>query len=326
LTKSKIFDTSQIISTDRYSKSGCSNQTSRPALKFEDLGNISPFLQKKLNALAGKTKTQSSGNCKINPNCVGVLIALHKIVSQRLLYGLRALEKLSSPIAFTQCPKCDHVGLSLLTTSTKQNFSPKFTQKIISILPNRLTSLKNAVRSNPTKKLTENYTNYINYPKENLENSFKKYDHNYYTSKSSGILRENNVEKVLDLDITNVKRIKTKINCKKGVDALKECIKGTFKAVFQKIELFYDDSVIEYEPNPTSQPSVLKSNTLDHKSSSVNCNTSIIQRKNWNIIENVSKFQCSSQIQTIAFKILHTRLNKIIFRRKLHIFIHLFYI
>lgn len=40
----------------------------------------------------------------------------------------------------TQCEKCGHIGLNFLTSSTKENFSPRFLDKIRQLLPSRSTT------------------------------------------------------------------------------------------------------------------------------------------------------------------------------------------
>ena len=41
----------------------------------------------------------------------------------------------SDPLGFTRCPKCDHIGLSLLATSTQGNPSPTFLDKVKKMPP-----------------------------------------------------------------------------------------------------------------------------------------------------------------------------------------------
>ena len=135
-SKVKNLDCSQGLLTDRNSVFGNNSQISKRIVKNDEkLATMTPFLQKKLNLLAGVRAKLNTSETKKNSNCAGIIITVNKILSQRLLFGLRSLEKLCiNPIAFTQCPRCDHVGLSLLTSSTKGKISPKFFQKIVWLL------------------------------------------------------------------------------------------------------------------------------------------------------------------------------------------------
>ena len=56
----------------------------------------------------------------------------------------------SDPLAFTRCPKCDHVGLSLLTTSTQGNLSPRFLDKVKKMLPSKARTYKLTASCAPT--------------------------------------------------------------------------------------------------------------------------------------------------------------------------------
>lgn len=59
---------------------------------------------------------------------------------------------LADMLALTQCPNCKHVGVSLLTTSTKEQLSPKFMTKIRNLLPSN-TETTSARRETRTPSL-----------------------------------------------------------------------------------------------------------------------------------------------------------------------------
>lgn len=125
--------------------------------KFKDkLDTLSPFMQKKLENLSmNKTNKTihyrdqsfydkySSFWAKPKTSLTEIrLFALifEKMKARILRNAFRKIDKVentSSPIAATICPKCSHVGLTLLTTSTKENLSPRFMEKIKLLLPSK---------------------------------------------------------------------------------------------------------------------------------------------------------------------------------------------
>ena len=55
--------------------------------------------------------------------------------SQLSYHAKQSSLALSDMLALTQCPNCKHIGVSLLTTSTKEQLSPKFMLKVRNLLP-----------------------------------------------------------------------------------------------------------------------------------------------------------------------------------------------
>ena len=226
LSRSKISDHSYVVNTDRHKKAGVSSNSSRNQIKIDEkFDHISPFLQKKLDALSiTRNKPQVSNYCKINCNGLGIILLLSKLYSQRLLFAIRSFEQHHSPIAFTQCPRCDHVGLSLLTKSTKQQLSPRFHQKILSILPSKPISSYNRKETPKEKNYDTNKVPFgIN--KQNTSDKYIGYqDYKETSFNNSSILKENRIEIAPKLDINNIKRARLKINCKKVVVMLQNYV------------------------------------------------------------------------------------------------------
>lgn len=55
--------------------------------------------------------------------------------SQLSYHAKQSSMALSDMLALTQCPHCKHIGVSLLTSSTKEQLSPKFMMKVRNMLP-----------------------------------------------------------------------------------------------------------------------------------------------------------------------------------------------
>jgi hypothetical protein len=126
----------------------------------ERIRTISPFLQKKLEALKSArttrvrlfeklkgtdttpfttTRRQESHHQR-DLGCLRLSAALLSVL--RVTFAnIRRIRRpapkldLSQILALTQCSHCCNVGLTLLTTSTKEKFSPRFLEKVRMILP-----------------------------------------------------------------------------------------------------------------------------------------------------------------------------------------------
>lgn len=137
-----------------------------PSVK-ERLRTISPFLQKKLEALKTARTTRVRLFEKLKGNETGpwsttrrkeekhaAELAAMKLSTTVNRYLREVFAKmrsgkcnkprpvlgnidLSQLLAFTQCSHCNAVGLTLLTSSTKENLSPKFLEKVKMLLPSR---------------------------------------------------------------------------------------------------------------------------------------------------------------------------------------------
>jgi len=121
---------------------------------FENkLGSTTPHIQKKLDIL-----TTSRGNKPLKANKTfyekysriwkkpkqnkASALALHQTLSKLQLKlvvsvfsELKPSQTQPNPLAAVKCPKCSYAGLQLLTSSTKENISPRFMDKIKLILP-----------------------------------------------------------------------------------------------------------------------------------------------------------------------------------------------
>ena len=112
--------------------------------------NMPPYIQKKSNNLNSNQVFESNSDTsfyekyskiwlKTSTSVSSIkifLLTISKNHKKVLGLAFRKFSKtISDPLAFTMCPKCNHIGLSLLTTSTKNNLSPRFLDKIRGILP-----------------------------------------------------------------------------------------------------------------------------------------------------------------------------------------------
>ena len=344
-SKVKNLDCSQGLLTDRNSVFGNNSQISKRIVKNDEkLATMTPFLQKKLNLLAGVRAKLNTSETKKNSNCAGIIITVNKILSQRLLFGLRSLEKLCiNPIAFTQCPRCDHVGLSLLTSSTKGKISPKFFQKIVSILPKGAKNEKckqnketNNEKNSEKSSFFENNQNFSPFCKkiekipsflDGKSPCFSQNEKQNYSTKSlqkepsKRILKENNSQKV---PLLNLKRGKFKINCKKGLNILLLYTDNRLRWAFELIQSLAYSSIIEYDYADDFESKLGRKYTFGYVEPPESCEISKIEQKNFKIYEDSFFLECPSpnQTQKTAFKILYSRIQKILFRRKLHIFMN----
>lgn len=70
-----------------------------------------------------------------------LVLIIQKVLSKRVNYSMKVIQKIEksepNPLAITRCPHCNHVGLTLLTSSTKEQLSPRFNQKILQLLPSK---------------------------------------------------------------------------------------------------------------------------------------------------------------------------------------------
>lgn len=96
----------------------------------------------------------------ISKASISYLGLLYKKLCQKWkIHAWKAFLKLipdpnDSPLAFTLCSKCGTASLTLLTTSTQDNLSPRFISKVKSILPK---GTKSSSIPNNSKKNTENF-------------------------------------------------------------------------------------------------------------------------------------------------------------------------
>mmetsp|Transcript_6471 Transcript_6471/g.11296 ORF Transcript_6471/g.11296 Transcript_6471/m.11296 type:complete len:445 (+) Transcript_6471:615-1949(+) len=128
----------------------------------------SGFLQKRLDALnSGRTNSTQRKRHKLfekvaekpkqapskqtqAKNCLGAL-KLKAYLIKRLRSAYSSLwfynpvvseEPVENSVALTRCPRCSFAGLTLLTSSTKENLSPRFANKIKALLPSQMSMTK----------------------------------------------------------------------------------------------------------------------------------------------------------------------------------------
>jgi hypothetical protein len=156
----KLYDGTKSSRVSSQDKQYCA----RPVSKKLEVESLSSSLHPGANTSFYQKYSKIWLKTSIPPISIKFLaLCLSKIRLNQLGRTFRELNKASSdPIAFTQCPKCEYVGLTLLTKSTKDNFSPKFLDKIKSILPKRRQKFKLNTSCAPT-----------DYEKVSVENSPK---------------------------------------------------------------------------------------------------------------------------------------------------------
>ncbi|CAG9315060.1 unnamed protein product [Blepharisma stoltei] len=139
--------------------------------KFKDkIDTLSPFLQKKIENLGTNKHNRTcefketslydkySSFWKKPKNSASdvklFLYIFEKMKARRLRDSLRILDKRSNdlPFAATICPRCNYVGLTLLTTSTKEKLSPRFLDKIKMILPSKTNAVYTTVQPTQEEK------------------------------------------------------------------------------------------------------------------------------------------------------------------------------
>ena len=276
------------------------------------------------------------------------VVVLSKLRQKVIGRSFRLLSLIQSdPLAFTRCPKCDHIGLTLLTTSTKDHLSPRFLENIKAILPSKPQNCKKNLQSSfekekigsfsKRKKEISNKNSLVLFTedhspeKKNLISDLSEIQPNPYflssLSSPEGFQKskENRICKAKDeisFDISRdsidmfkdansygciQKKTVPKLNFSDLVtnnpDGLKidkerllMCVKNIF---FKRIQLGFDKikGTTKFEKSKTQ---IVTSNKTDEKN-----NLGKIQQR---MISNSKK---------TAFKILNSRLEKFIFRRKM---------
>ncbi|OMJ76589.1 hypothetical protein SteCoe_23998 [Stentor coeruleus] len=315
IPKGKFLENSQ-YSGDRYGKCSRSGSNSKNTSRVEDHDLlITPYLQKKLDLLsrAQKNYIQTKERPKINPYTTGLIISMQQLYTKRILFGLRCLEKLSSPLAFTQCPRCDYVGLSLLTKSTKEQISPRFYEKVIKILPNT------RIIGKSTPQSSRNQSTRPSIPDKNLRIPINPYNGNNIYN----VLQEKNIDKVPKLDISNIKKVKSRVNAKKSAEIIMLMFRKRTKWAFEQLWSF--ESWFDYDVNCDYNRGLERKYTFGNVEHSELEQGSVIEKDDYSAFEDSLYFDypSPSQTQKTAFKILHSRIKKVLFRRKLHIFVHM---
>ena len=271
-------------------KSPCSGSTSKSTkyLNYVDhQENITPYLQKKLEHLKNKILKHSAiEKPKFSIQIFKIIWIINKITRNRKKFAFNLFSKTEQPsIAFAQCPKCDHIGLSILTTSNKDNFSPTFSHKLTKILP----------PSQNHAKINENYLNLT--PKSDNHSKVK----------------------VPKLNFAEMNKLKYKRYVTEGVNILKQVFDKPKKLALKKILLF-QSSVIEHSSLDSIEFYQDYPFISEYQNESSQSNPKSLQIMSKNIsIDSPSPTSCQKSV----FKILFARLKKLIFRRKLKIFITL---
>lgn len=287
--KAKVLENFNVLASERSSRSGSTSTSSK--LKHEEqLENINPYLQRQLDLLGNKKNTKFLVREKQSFGSQALQFAnfLDKLTWKNKNWAFKQLEKRESPLVFTQCPRCEYIGLNLLTSSTKEQFSPTFCSKIKQILP----STKRI--SNSNKNLRENQGFCFN-------------SHKY---------QEKVVEKVPILNISRMKLKKNMLEAVRVLEKIKfERKKWAFEYIYQ-----YESSVIEYD-SEVLEKGVERKYTFGYMPEEY----SYQKPKEPRLFEKSFYLDYPSPTlsQKTAFKILYSRIKKLIFRRKLRVFISL---
>ena len=283
--KGKVLENFNSLASERSSRSGSTSTSSK--LKVEEqVENISPYIQRQLEILGYRKNTKILAKEKqaFGMQAVQVAVFIEKLSWRRKNWGFRQLLKPENPLVFTQCPRCDYVGLNLLTTSTKDQFSPTFNRKIKQFLPSSktLTSLNPRLRENP-------------------------------------VLSANPQRFQEKVPVLNISKMKLKKNLQEGLSLLNtlklERKKSAFEALFNHVS-----SVIEHD-SVESEKGVERKYTFGY----VPEEYSYYKPKEPRIFQQsfFMDYPSPTLSQKTAFKILYTRIKKLIFRRKLRVFISL---
>lgn len=287
--KSKVLENFNFLASERSSRSG-STSTSSKLKAEEQLENISPYIQRQLELLGNRKNTKILAREKqsFGMQAVQTAVLIEKLSWRRKNWGFKQLLKPENPLVFTQCPRCEYIGLNLLTTSTKEQFSPTFSKKIKQILPSSktFTSLHTKVRENPAPN-----------------NSSQRFQ----------------VKPSEKVPILNISKMKAQKNMQEGLrilDILKiQRKKSAFEALFNHVS-----SVIEHG-SAESEKGVERKYTFGY----VPEEYSYYKPKEPRIFQQSFYLDYPSPTlsQKTAFKILYSRIKKLIFRRKLRVFISL---
>lgn len=284
----RVLENFNSLISERSSRSGSTSTSSKYLNREHHQENISPYLQRKLEQLMNKTpKLIVREKPKFSSQVFEIIWILDKFTRNRKNFAFNLIGKTEkSPIAFTQCPRCDHIGLSLLTTSTKDQFSPTFSNKLKKILPSRQIY----------EKIKENHSNLV-VKQENIV-----------------------IDKVPRLNFAAMNKLKVRKQVTEGVKILEQIINKPKKQAFKKINKF-EASIIEH--SSIESTGIDRKYTFGYVESQYDAynpkpkETFLFQQSFF------IDYPSPTFSQKTAFKILFTRIKKLIFRRKLKIFLTL---
>ena len=163
----------------------------------EKLGHVSPFLQKKIDALSSHTSSWGKENLRAWPTSSVRHLALVLGTQLRRVTGpaFRELASCAMPrsradfLAMTRCPHCSRTGLTLLTSSTREQLSPRFLENVKSLLPSSYVPELTNVRSELVL-LRWNSIHNSHSPQCTIPQSFTFYD-----APTNGIVRYNSTSR-----------------------------------------------------------------------------------------------------------------------------------
>ena len=284
----RVLENFNSLISERSSRSGSTSTSSKYLNREYHQENISPYLQKKLEQLANRTpKLIVREKPKFSTHVFEIIWILDKFTRNRKNFAFNLIGKIeNSPVAFTQCPRCDHIGLSLLTTSTKDQFSPTFSNKLKKILPSRQIP----------QKIKEIHSN-LAVKQENIV-----------------------IDKIPRLNFGAMNKLKIRKEVTEGVKILEQIFNTSKKQAFKRINLF-DASFIEH--SSIESTGIDRKYTFGYVESQYDAynpkpKESLIFHQSFFV-----DYPSPTFSQKTAFKILFTRIKKLIFRRKLKVFLTL---
>lgn len=263
-------------------------------------------------------------NKAVSKASISYFFVLYKKLTQKIkIHAWQALfksefDKTNNPLAFTLCSKCGTASLTLLTTSTQDKLSPRFLNKVKSILPK---TSKNSFFSNTQKKSFEKFS-LSGFPKDLNTSPERKIPisemspiipNSYFLSSLSSPeqMQKTKVGKVsdevsFDLSQESWGRNKEKSNLPKQVIP-KLKIRKSLDRTGEGLQRIF--SVIEYILYK-KKDDILKILTelREYQVMKIEVNGLEDRKKESREITSGKK---------TAFKILHSRLEKFLFRRKM---------
>lgn len=291
LTRVRVLQNFNSLISEKTSYSGSTSTSTKYLNSVDYQENISPYLQQKLENLKNKTpKHIEIDKPKFSSQIFNIIWIIDKITRSRKNFAFKLVGKTEKPgIAFTQCPKCDYIGLSLLTTSNKDQFSPTFSSKLKKILP----------PSQSQKKINENYLNLTPKPDSHLK------------------------VKVPKLNFAEMNKLKFRRHVTEGLNILKQVFQNPKKQALQNL-IQFNSSVIEHSsqdsPSLSQNYPFISILHLNSPSPFPSPSPSLLPPSSKSISRSPSP---TVRAQLSVFKILFARLKKLIFKQKLKIFITL---
>ena len=281
------------------------NQARASSSEFSSLSEKS-FYDKYSRIWANKATSKAS---------ISYFVLLYRKLSQkRKIQAWRAFLKYGSgntenPVAFTLCSKCGTAGLTLLTTSTQESLSPRFLNKVRSILPKTLNPSKiplsgvlreqntSTERKNPLSEMSPiNPNSYflssLSSPEQIGKTRPGKANEEVSFDLSQESLGKKKTRERADLP----KQFVPKLRIRKSLDRIAEGLQRVFSVIEYILYKKKDDFIRRLAESRECQRVKVEVNGPNDRKKEVR--------------------EMTSGKKT-AFKILHSRLEKFVFRRKM---------